>query len=105
MRGQFINSILYNQFNGISLKIAPNLKEAIIDFTNTKEAADGTKAKINVKDAKSGVSYQEYGHISDLTDYLICKAFSEDYKEFQTGGITSFVRKMGSNAHSLKSRM
>lgn len=92
MRGQFINSILYNQYNDITFKIAPHLKEAIQDFTNTKEAADGTKAKINVKDAKSGVSYQEFGHISDLTDYLICKVYNEDYAQFQNGGIVSFAK-------------
>lgn len=91
MRGQFINTIFYNNFNEIVFKINPTLKEAINDFTNTKEASDGTKAKINVKDAKSGVSYQEYGHISDLTDYLICRAYYEDFQEFQHGGVNSFI--------------
>lgn len=105
MRGQFINGILFNNFNEIIFKIAPHLKEAINDFTNTKEAADGTKAKINVKDAKSGVSYQEYGHISDLTDYFICKAFSDDFAQFQNGGITSFARPMGLSSRNERVRL
>jgi hypothetical protein len=105
MRGQFMNAIFYNQFNGLVFKIAPALKEAINDFTNTKEAADGTKAKINVKDQKSGVSYQEYGHISDLTDYLFCRAFAEDYTQFQHGGVASFRRPMGTNSHNTSIRM
>lgn len=105
MRGQFINGIFWNNFNEITFKVAPHLKEAINDFTNTKEAADGTKAKINVKDSKSGVSYQEYGHISDLTDYLICEVFKIDFKLFQSGGITSFTRSVGSREINEKMRL
>lgn len=105
MRGQFINGIFWNNFNEITFKVAPHLKEAINDFTNTKEAADGTKAKINVKDSKSGVSYQEYGHISDLTDYLICEVFKIDFKLFQSGGITSFKGSVGSREINEKMRL
>lgn len=105
MRGQFINGIFWNNFNEITFKVAPHLKEAINDFTNTKEAADGTKAKINVKDSKSGVSYQEYGHISDLTDYLICEVFKIDFKLFQSGGITSFTGSVGSREINEKMRL
>lgn len=97
MRGQFFNAVLYNNFGGISFKIAPQLKEAISDFSNTKEAADGTKAKITVKDAKSGISYQQYGHITDLSDYLLCKLFPSDYQSFQTGGVVSFSRSGSGN--------
>lgn len=105
MRGQFINGIFWNNFNEITFKVAPHLKEAINDFTNTKEAADGTKAKINVKDSKSGVIYQEYGHISDLTDYLICKVFKIDFKLFQSEGITSFTGSVGSREINEKMRL
>lgn len=97
MRGQFMNSIFYNNFEGISLIINPTLKEAIADFTNTKEAADGTKDKTKVKDNKSGISYQPFGHISDLTDYLICEAFNKEYTTFQRGDVTQFRRKLGIN--------
>ena len=58
-----------------------------------------------VKDAKSGVSYQEYGHISDLTDYLICYLFKDDYSQFQNGGVTSFARPMGRNVLNERNRM
>lgn len=105
MRGQFINAVFYNEFNDIVFKVNPILQEAIKDFSNTKEAADGTKAKITVRDTKSGVSYQEYGHISDLTDYLICKAFNSDFIEFQNGGVQSFRLPMGRNIHSKTNRL
>lgn len=93
-RGEFINTILYNEFNGINFMISDKLTEAINDFCNTKESPDGTKDKTKVKDAKSGISYQPFGHISDLTDYLICEAFKEDYRKFLHGDVTNYVKLM-----------
>ena len=94
-RGEFINTILYNDFGGIQFMISDKLAEAINDFCNTKEAADGTKDKTKVKDAKSGVSYQPFGHISDLTDYMLCEAFKIEYEKFLRGDITNYVRHIG----------
>jgi hypothetical protein len=104
MRGNFINKILYNNIFDLELLISQNCKTAIADFTNTKEAADGTKDKTKVRDAKSGVSYQEYGHLSDLTDYLICEAFKEEYNKYQFGDIVH-GRSFGSNFVSDRHRM
>lgn len=105
MRGNFINSIFYSNFEGIEFIISPKLKEAIQDFTNTKEASDGSKDKQKVKDTKSGVSYQQYGHISDLTDYLICEAFKTEYQKYQRGDITQLARKIGINPINTKHRL
>lgn len=95
MRGQFFNTVLFNNFADIKFTINSNLKEAIADFTNTKEASDGGKDKTKVKDAKTGISYQPYGHISDLTDYLLCEAFKTEYQTYQRGDVTQYVRKIG----------
>lgn len=97
MRGQFFNTILFNNFADIEFIIDVNQKEAISDFTNTKEASDGTKDKTKVKDNKSGISYQPFGHISDLTDYLICNAFNSEYTQFQRGDVTQMARSLGNN--------
>lgn len=98
MRGQFFNAVLYNNFGGIVFKINPELKEAIDDFANTKEAADGTKDKTMVKDEKSKVRYQLHGHISDLTDYFVCQLRKADYLKFQNGDVTNYAAPMGGNA-------
>jgi hypothetical protein len=95
MRGNFFNTILYSNFGDIEFMIDPSQKEAIQDFTNTKEASDGSKDKTKVKDAKSGMSYQPFGHISDLTDYLICEAFKTEYQNYQRGDVTQYVRRLG----------
>ncbi|MFY7937177.1 MAG: phage terminase large subunit [Flavobacterium sp.] len=105
MRGNFFNTILFSNFGDIEFIINPELKEAIQDFTNTKEAADGTKDKTKVKDAKSGVSYQPFGHISDLTDYLLCEAFKNEYQMYQKGDITQYARKIGVAPINVKHRL
>lgn len=104
MRGNFINTILFSNFGDIEILISSNCKTAVQDFTNTKEASDGTKDKTKVKDTKSGISYQMYGHLSDLTDYLICEAFKNEYQMFQRGDVTQYVRKIG-NAPISKNRL
>lgn len=105
MRGNFFNTILFSNFGDIEFIINPELKEAIQDFTNTKEASDGSKDKTKVKDAKSGVSYQPFGHISDLSDYLICEAFKNEYQTYQKGGVTQYARKLGTANINTKHRL
>ena len=105
MRGNFFNTILFSNFAEIEFIINHELKDAIQDFTNTKEASDGTKDKAKARDPKSGISYQMYGHISDLTDYLICEAFKNEYQMYQRGDVTQYVRKIGSQIQSGKNRM
>lgn len=105
MRGQFFNTVLYNNYEGISFMIDRNCKTAISDFTNTKEASDGTKDKAKLKDPKSGVSYQQYGHLSDLTDYLICESFRTEYQIYQRGDVTNYIRPMGRNTQSETHRL
>lgn len=105
MRGNFFNTILFSNFGEIEFIINPELKDAIQDFTNTKETSDGTKDKAKARDAKSGISYQMYGHISDLTDYLICEAFKNEYQMYQRGDVTQYVRKIGSQIQQGKNRM
>jgi len=104
MRANFINKILDKNLYDLNLLISDNCKTAISDFTNTKEAADGTKDKAKERDGKTGISYQKYGHLSDLTDYLICEAFSDEYSRFQHGDII-VGRSIGRNYISDKHKM
>lgn len=104
MRANFINKILDKNLYDLNLIISDNCKTAISDFTNTKEAADGYKDKAKERDSKTGISYQKYGHLSDLTDYLICEAFSDEYSRFQHGDII-VGRSIGRNYISDKHKM
>lgn len=86
MRGNFFNTILATNYGGIEFVIDDRCAEAITDFYRTKEASDGKKDKTTIKDPKTQISYQPYGHITDLTDYILCYAFSSIYIDFQRGG-------------------
>jgi hypothetical protein len=85
MRGNFINNILSNNFEDIELFIHSNCKTTIEDFTCLKQASDGDKHKETERNAETKVSYQKYGHMTDLVDYLICYAFATEYLKYQKG--------------------
>lgn len=87
MRGNFINTILEKNFNGIEINVSPDCKKTIEDLTNVKEAADGTKNKDSITDPATRVRYQKYGHLSDCLDYVMVSAFADDYQQYQRGGI------------------
>lgn len=86
MRGNFFNAILERNYGDIEFYINESCPEAINDFYSTKEASDGTKNKAMVRDPKTDVSYQPHGHITDLTDYLLCYAFAHEYTLYQRSG-------------------
>jgi hypothetical protein len=102
MRGNFINTILEKEFEGIKIIIGEHCKMTINDLINIKEAADGTKNKEMETDAKTKVRYQKWGHYSDLLDYLICYAFQNEYATYQRGGTpTNFTlgRNVAKNSY------
>lgn len=86
MAGNFFNAIFLDNYAGIEFYINESCKKAIDDFSYTKEASDGRKDKTTVRDPKTKVSYQPFGHISDLSTYLLTMAFSSDYSTYQRGG-------------------
>jgi hypothetical protein len=103
MRGNFINTIFDENYNGISVFINPECQKTINDMMYTKEDSDGTKLKEKAKDMISGVSYEKFGHIGDGIDYLLCEAFKTDYEKYQglmkfAKGMTSFIRRTPKNA-------
>lgn len=88
MRGMWINTILEKEISGIVFRIDPKCKKAINDFVLLKEASDGTKLKEMDTDPKTKVRFQKVGHFTDLTDYLLCTAFANEFSQYQSGGST-----------------
>jgi hypothetical protein len=62
-------------------------RTAILDYENTKEDKNGKVDKKTVTDPVTKVSYQPYGHMVDLSRYLITTVFSSEYHKFQSGAI------------------
>ena len=96
MRLNFFNTVLYSNFGGIEFLISDKCKASINDFQNTKEDSDGKKSKKAITDPVSKVSYQQFGHITDLSDYLLCYACASEYMDYQKGG-TAFTITTGKN--------
>jgi len=86
-RGQFINMIFHNQYQGISILIDEQCSNTVLDYTMLKEAPDGRKLKTRVKDKDTGASYEQYGHCSDANDYLLCEVFRNDMEYYESGGV------------------
>ena len=83
MRGKFINSIFESNIQGIEIWINPKCTKTIADLMYTKENSDGTKFKERVKNPKTKIYYEKYGHLSDSMDYIVCEAFKNEYEKYQ----------------------
>ena len=81
-RGNFINAVFEERIDTIRIVIDRDCSEAIKDFINLKEAPDGTKLKEKERDPSTGITYEKVGHMTDLFEYLMCKAFEMEYKRF-----------------------
>lgn len=81
----FFNAILEYNEQGISFVAHEDCRVAILDFENTKEDKNGKVDKKTVTDPVTKVSYQPYGHIVDLTRYLITTVFNSEYHKYQVG--------------------
>jgi len=85
MRGLFINQVLHGNYKCIEILIDENCRNSIKDLQNVKQDADGTKLKSVKKDSITGISYQEFGHLSDCLDYALTTIFQSEYSEYQRG--------------------
>jgi hypothetical protein len=83
----FFNAILQYNEQGISFMADERCRTAILDYENTKEDKNGKVDKKTVTDPVTKVSYQPYGHMVDLSRYLITTVFSSEYQKFQSGSI------------------
>ena len=82
MRGLFINDIFAGR-QDVEILVHEKCKYTIEDVKYTKEAPDGTKHKEMVTDPKTKVRHQQYGHLSDAMDYIVCEIFKTEYRAFQ----------------------
>ncbi len=84
-RGDFMNSILQNEYSNISIQVGNNCKKSIEDFLYLKQDANGAKLKEKVKDTRTGIVFEKYGHTSDSADYFITYVFASELNYFMNG--------------------
>lgn len=96
----FFNSILDEEIDGMTFGVDESCMMAILDFENTKEDKNGDVDKKTVTDPLTKVSYQPWGHITDLTRYFLVGTFKDEYVKYQTGGEPAHQFSGGKNRSS-----
>jgi hypothetical protein len=89
MRGNFINDCFAGRVKNICIFIATNCVNSKTDYNFVKETSDGKKLKKKIRDPKTQVSFEQYGHTSDANDYFIIEFFKAQYNLYLKGGSSS----------------
>lgn len=92
LRGQFINTCLATNFEGITIDFDEGCKRSNGEYINVKEDSDGTKFKEMYKDEATGVRCQKWGHISDADDYCLTQYYSDEFETYKYGGYMPTIR-------------
>lgn len=90
--GNFINEIYARNEGGISILIGDNCKKSIYDYQYVLEDSDGTIKKTMKKNTITGVTYQEFGHMSDIKRYLVTVMFQSEYQTYLRGGKAAHIK-------------
>lgn len=81
--GGFINEIYEGASkSGITIGIHERCKKSIFDYQYALEDSDGTIKKTRKKNKVTGVTYEEFGHCSDVKRYIVTRAFEADYSAY-----------------------
>ncbi|MDL2320192.1 phage terminase large subunit [Alistipes sp. OttesenSCG-928-B03] len=89
-RCEFVNEV-FSGYNGWELLIDMRCRRLTQDLIYQLKNEDGTKNKQKVTDAKTGVKYEKYGHLSDCLDYLLCYYLRDTWHRFRSGDDTTGV--------------
>lgn len=83
-RCEFVNEV-FEGFDGWKLMIDLRCRKLTEDLIYQLKNEDGTKCKAKVTDAKTGVKYEKYGHLSDCLDYLLCYYLRDSWTKYKRG--------------------
>ncbi|MGL5689758.1 MAG: phage terminase large subunit [Bacteroidales bacterium] len=84
-RGEWINRVLYEEYDGWAIRIDSRCRRLIDDLTLQKKDSTGGKEKKKVHDNKLGVKVEKYGHASDCFDYALCTFLHESWSKYKRG--------------------
>lgn len=94
--GEFVNEC-YAGKQPIKIIIGINCKKSVYDYSYCLEDSDGTIKKTMVKNKVTGVSYQEFGHFSDIKRYVVTMTYPSEYSKYLSGKGGKRIR-MGKSA-------
>jgi hypothetical protein len=81
--GEFVNSIYEDNFDDLCIHINETCQTSIKDYQLTKKDVEGKILKARVTDPATKISYEQYGHFSDIKRYIICMAFQQEFINFK----------------------
>lgn len=90
--GGFVNEVYARNEGGLSITIAQRCKKSIYDYQYALEDSDGSLRKTTKKHPVTGVTYQEFGHLSDIKRYMVTVNFPSEYAMYLNGGKASQIR-------------
>lgn len=90
--GKFINEVYARNFGDISITIGDNCRKSISDYQYALEDSEGNISKKTKINPVTKVSYQEFGHFSDIKRYVITVAFPEEYASYLRMGRARKIR-------------
>lgn len=85
MSGNFVNSILESSVSNLSYGVDKGCITVITDYEKTKEDKNGKIDKTTIKDPKTKVSYQPFGHHVDILRYFLTYVYENEYYKYQKG--------------------
>lgn len=90
IRCGFVNEV-FTGYNGWTVEIDLKCRKLTEDMIYQQKNEDGTKAKHKVTDAKTGMKFEKYGHLSDCLDYLLCYYLRDSWYKYKSGDNNSSV--------------
>ena len=82
--GEFVNEA-YAGKQPFSMIIGSNCKKSLYDYQYCLEDSDGTIFKKKVKNKLTGVTFEEFGHFSDIKRYFLTMVKSAEYQKYLAG--------------------
>lgn len=82
LSANFINDIYRSNLYGYSINISNECSTSVQDYIIVKEAPDGTMFKEKKKNKETGVTYEPFGHFSDIKRYFICMLLQMEFMEW-----------------------
>lgn len=83
LSASFINEIYENNYEGWKIEIYERCFTSIEDYIVVKEDIDGKMFKDKVKDEKSGITYEPFGHFSDAKRYFITRILAFEFARYK----------------------
>lgn len=101
-RGAWINQVFDNDAVKLQIRIVAKCSVTLGDYQHTKQAADGSKAKIKTRDKDTKITFEKHGHASDANDYFLTTVFEQQFREFSRGVPESQKRKIVNRGQTRK---